>query len=86
MRFAFIRDHTALFEVSIMLRVLNVSKSGFYAWLKRLVSPRAKQNATRYSRRSKPSTTLLERRMVARGSRLHSGALGLEFHGIVWHD
>ena len=29
-----------------MLRVLNVSKSGFYAWLKRLVSPRAKQNAT----------------------------------------
>ena len=29
-----------------MLRVLNVSKSGFYAWLKRLISPRAKQNAT----------------------------------------
>ena len=45
MRFAFIRDHTALFEVSIMLRVLNVSKSGFYAWLKRLTSPRATQNA-----------------------------------------
>ena len=46
MRFAFIRDHTALFEVTIMLRVLKVSKSGFYAWLKRLTSPRAKQNAT----------------------------------------
>jgi putative transposase len=44
-RFAFIRDHSALFEVAIMLRVLNVSKSGFYAWLKRLTSPRAKQNA-----------------------------------------
>jgi len=28
-----------------MLRVLNVSKSGFYAWLKRLVSPRATRNA-----------------------------------------
>ena len=28
-----------------MLRVLNVSKSGFYAWLKRLTCPRAKQNA-----------------------------------------
>ena len=28
-----------------MLRVLNVSKSGFYAWLKRLTSPRATQNA-----------------------------------------
>lgn len=46
MRFAFIRDHTAIFEIAIMLRVLNVSKSGFYAWLKRLASPRAKQNAT----------------------------------------
>ena len=45
MRFAFIRDHTALFEVAIMLRVLNVSKSGFYAWLKRLTSPRATKNA-----------------------------------------
>jgi putative transposase len=45
-RFAFIRDHIALFEVAIMLRVLNVSKSGFYAWLKRLTSPRVKQNAT----------------------------------------
>ena len=44
MRFAFIRDHTALFEVAIMLRVLNVSKSGFYAWLKRLTCPRVTQN------------------------------------------
>ena len=45
MRFTFIRDHTALFEVAIMLRVLGVSKSGFYAWLKRLTSPRVTQNA-----------------------------------------
>jgi putative transposase len=44
-RFTFIRDHTALFEVAIMLRVLSVSKSGFYAWLKRLTSPRATLNA-----------------------------------------
>ncbi len=26
-------------------RVLNVSKSGYYAWLKRLPSPRARDNA-----------------------------------------
>ena len=45
MRFTFIRDHTALFEISIMLCVLGVSKSGFYAWLKRLTCPRATQNA-----------------------------------------
>ena len=29
-----------------MLRVLNLSKSGFSAWLKQSVSPRAKQDAT----------------------------------------
>ena len=45
MRFTFIRDHTALFEISIMLCVLGVSESGFYAWLKRLTCPRATQNA-----------------------------------------
>lgn len=28
-----------------MLCVLNVNKSGFYAWLKRLVCPRAERNA-----------------------------------------
>ena len=28
-----------------MLRVLGVSKSGFYSWLKRLTSPRATRNA-----------------------------------------
>ncbi len=44
-RFTFIRDHTTLFEIAIMLRVLDVSKSGFYAWLKRLTCPRATLNA-----------------------------------------
>jgi HTH-like domain len=44
-RFTFIRDHTDLFEIAIILRVLSVSKSGFYAWLKRLTSPRAALNA-----------------------------------------
>jgi putative transposase len=43
-RFAFIRDHTHVFEVSIMTRVLRVSTSGFYAWLKRPVSIRDLEN------------------------------------------
>ena len=45
MRFAFVSDHSALFEVSIVLCVLNVNKSGFCAWLKRFVCPRAERSA-----------------------------------------
>ena len=41
MKFAFIRDHLGSFEVEAACRVLQVSRSGHYAWLKR--SPSARQ-------------------------------------------
>ena len=41
MKFAFIRDHLSGFEVEAACRVLQVSRSGLYAWLKR--SPSARQ-------------------------------------------
>ena len=85
MRFAFIRDHTASFEVTIMLRVLNVSKSGFYAWLKRLTSLEPRKTRC-YSRRSKQFTKLPECHTAVQESRLHSGTLGLESRNIAWHD
>ena len=41
MKFAFIRDYLSSFEVEAACRVLQVSRSGLYAWLKR--SPSARQ-------------------------------------------
>ena len=41
MKFTFIRDRHAAFDISVMCEVLDVTPSGFYAWLKRPESPRA---------------------------------------------
>lgn len=39
------RAHQAEFPIATMCRVLEVSKSGYYAWLKRAPSPRAQRDA-----------------------------------------
>jgi transposase InsO family protein len=44
MRYAFIRNHREAFPVGLMCQVLEVGKSGFYAWLKRSESPRHQEN------------------------------------------
>ena len=41
MRFAFIRDHKAVFPVEILCKVLKVSRGGYYAWSRRSPSPAA---------------------------------------------
>lgn len=41
MKYAFIRDHQKLFSVLAMCRVLQINRSGFYAWLKQPLSSRA---------------------------------------------
>lgn len=45
MRYAFIREYDREFRVSAMCRVLDVSRSGYYAWRAREPSDRTKANA-----------------------------------------
>ena len=45
MRFRFVEAEKANYPIRLMCRCLNVSRSGYYAWLKRPASPRAKQDA-----------------------------------------
>jgi transposase InsO family protein len=44
MKFAFIREHAGSFPVRLLCEVLDVSPSGFYAWLSRKPSRRAVEN------------------------------------------
>jgi len=43
-RYSFIKEHLKQFRLAALCRVLRVSKSGYFAWLKRPESPRARQN------------------------------------------
>jgi len=45
MKFGFIAEHQAEYEVKIMWRVLDISASGYYAWRKRAPSAREQANA-----------------------------------------
>ena len=44
MRYALIKTLREHYPISVMSRVFDVTKSGYYAWLKRGPSPRAKDN------------------------------------------
>jgi transposase InsO family protein len=39
-KFAFIKEHLCAFEIGLVCQVLEVSRSGYYAWLKRPQSAR----------------------------------------------
>ena len=44
MKYAFMKSHRMEFSISAMSRVLSVSRSGYYAWLRRAESNRSKSN------------------------------------------
>ena len=44
MKFRFISERRGIFRVDRMCNVLDVSRSGYYAWLKRPESLRKKEN------------------------------------------
>jgi putative transposase len=43
-RYSFIRQHRGQFRLAALCRVVRVSKSGYFAWLKRAESARAQEN------------------------------------------
>ena len=45
MKYAFIAEHRAQYSVRRMCRYLNIHPSGFYAWIKNLLSHRAREDA-----------------------------------------
>jgi putative transposase len=44
MKFRFMSDHKGPFKVGRMCDILKVSRSGYYAWLRRPESQRAREN------------------------------------------
>ena len=44
MRFRFIEEHRETFEVGVLCRALEVSRSGYYAWKSRPASDREREN------------------------------------------
>lgn len=45
MKYALIREHTGLYSILLMCRVLSVSRAGYYRWLSRSTSQRAARKA-----------------------------------------
>jgi putative transposase len=43
-KYAFIAEHRPFFGIRAMCRCLSVQPSGFYAWLKNPISPRARED------------------------------------------
>ena len=43
MKFTYIKDHRNEFDVKVMCRVFDVTRAGYYAWLKRPEGPRARR-------------------------------------------
>ena len=64
MRYAFIREHQGVHRISLLCRILRVSRSGYYEWLGRGPSERAQANVR----------LLGEIRRVHARHRGHSGA------------
>ena len=69
MRFKFIHEHREEFDLEIMLRVLEVSKGGYYEWQKR---PESKRAAKRKQLSQKVKTIFENSRNTYGSARVHA--------------
>ncbi len=70
MKYAWIKMHTAEFATAVMCRVLKVSKSGYYAWLKRKPSLQS----------------IRRKKIKAAAARSHADSGGIYGYRKVWED
>jgi len=68
-KFAFIRDHLAAYEPTMVCRVLQVSRSGYYAWLGR---PASRRQQRRDGLAVKVQAAHAEHRRVYGSPRIHA--------------
>ena len=44
MRYQFVKEHQGVFDIELLCQELEVSRSGYYAWLHRAESKRSREN------------------------------------------
>ena len=92
MRYRFVRDHRSQFRVSMMCRVLEVSRSGYYAWRKRPASSRETENSALAEKiksihtksRKTYGSPRIHRRLISEGFQCSRGRVArlMRKHGI----
>lgn len=93
MRFAFIQTEKALYPVQLLCWLLEVSRSGFYAWTQRTVSARTKADAqlaveiaaTHHQSRKRYGSPRVHRALRKRGIRVGKKRVArlMREHGLV---
>src|SRR6476620_12669913 len=76
LKFAFIQRHRTEYEVTIMCRVLGVSKGGYYTWIKRQEQPPSRREMANQQLTAAIQTTFTRSRGTYGAPRIHAELKG----------